>query len=85
MDQDHNTDVLDQDLIQKNKISNRLSSSATALTEDEKKKMLFCILISNMICGTMILNISSFYPLFVEINYGDYITPSMTAFALGCF
>ena len=63
----------------------RIASTTSALTDSEKNKMLFCIIISNMICGTMILNIASFYPLYVETNYSPYINSAMVAGALGCF
>lgn len=35
--------------------------------------------------GTMILNIVSFFPLFVNIHYGKYIDATMTGMALACF
>ena len=44
----------------------RVNTEEYALTDGEKGKMLVAVLLSNMICGTMILNIASFYPLYVE-------------------
>lgn len=44
----------------------RINTAEHALSDGEKKSMLIAVLISNMICGTMILNIASFYPLYVE-------------------
>ena len=78
-------DNLEENLVREGTDKKRISSVGIALTDSEKNKMLFCVLISNMICGTMILNIASFYPLYVETYYGDWINSAMVAAALGCF
>lgn len=38
-----------------------------------------------MMCGTMILNVASFYPLYVETHYPEEISSVMVASALSCF
>jgi len=44
-----------------------------------------CIILSSFMMGTMILNIVSFFPLFVNIHYGKHIDATMTGIALACF
>ena len=66
-------------------VSTRVNSEHLKLTEGEKKKLLVCILVSEMMCGTMILNVASFYPLHVEKHYSDNISSAMVASALSCF
>ena len=44
-----------------------------------------CIILSSFMMGTMILNIVSFFPLFVSIHYGKFIDATMTGLALACF
>ena len=43
------------------------------INEFEKKRMVYSIFASMLVCGTLYLNIASFYPIFVDENYGDYI------------
>lgn len=38
-----------------------------------------------LVCGTLYLNISSFYPVFVNKKYGDKINTIQIAMALACF
>ena len=43
------------------------------INEFEKKRMVYSIFASMLVCGTLYLNIASFYPIFVDENYGDNI------------
>jgi len=47
--------------------------------------MLCCIMVSNVLCGMLYLNITSFYPLFTIDNYGENISVAMIAFAMCSF
>ena len=47
--------------------------------------MVYSIFASMLVCGTLYLNIASFYPIFVDENYGDSINQTMVACALCCF
>ena len=47
--------------------------------------MVYSIFASMMVCGTLYLNISSFYPLFVKKKYGDEISTVVIACTLCCF
>ena len=73
------------ELIPSENRKSRVNTAEFAINDDEKKKMLIAVLISNMICGTMILNIASFYPLYVEQIYGLNISSFMVGLALGAF
>ena len=55
------------------------------INEFEKKRMVYSIFASMLVCGTLYLNIASFYPVFVDENYGDSINQTMVACALCCF
>lgn len=54
-------------------------------SENDKWYMLVCVIASNFICGTLYLNITSFYPLYCENNYKDYINTTMIAVAMSSF
>jgi len=56
-----------------------------SINEFEKKRMVYSIFASMLVCGTLYLNIASFYPIFVDEHYGDSINQTMVACALCCF
>lgn len=47
--------------------------------------MVYSIFASMLVCGTLYLNISSFYPLYVNDNYGKQISTVTIACTLTCF
>jgi len=47
--------------------------------------MVYSIFLSMLVCGTLYLNISSFFPLYVNSVYGDKISTVMIACTLCCF
>ena len=47
--------------------------------------MIVVILLSEIMCTMIIVNIQSFYPLYVTQRFGQYISPSMVAIAMSCF
>ncbi len=51
----------------------------------KKKVMLACILFCEFTCSTLYLNISSFFPLFVNKNFGTHINSLMVAISLCAF
>lgn len=60
-------------------------NATTEIEEFEKKRMVYSIFASMLICGTLYLNVASFYPIFVSENYGEHINQTMVAIALCCF
>ena len=61
------------------------SEAQKKIEEREKLRMVYSIFASMLVCGTLYLNISSFYPIFVADKYGDKINTLMIACALCCF
>ena len=61
---------------------------SNAIKEQEEKaklRMVYSIFLSMLVCGTLYLNISSFFPLYVNSVYGDQISTVMIACTLCCF
>ena len=57
----------------------------TQLTPSERSKLLFAVLFGQVVCGTLYLNISSFYPLHVAEHFEEQINAIMVAVALSAF
>lgn len=55
------------------------------MTDKEKKYLIVCLLVCQATCGTLYLNIVSFYPLFVDDHYSKYINTMMVSVALATF
>jgi predicted MFS family arabinose efflux permease len=47
--------------------------------------MVYCILTSMVVCGTLYLSITSFYPLYTDGKYGKKISTVTISFTLVCF
>ena len=62
-----------------------LKEASKTVNEFEKKRMVYSIFGSMLVCGTLYLNIASFFPLFVAEFYAENINQSMVACALCCF
>ena len=57
-----------------------------ALTEQEKKTLINTLLFSMLCCGTVYLNVMSFFPLYVKDNFGeDKISSTMVSVAMSSF
>jgi hypothetical protein len=59
--------------------------SFSGLNPKEKKALVYSILFTNMVCGTLYLNIVSFYPLYAEKMFPDYMTSTLVAVAMNTF
>jgi MFS family permease len=56
------------------------------LTEKEKKTLIRTLLFSLVCCGTVYLNVMSFFPLFVKDKYGeDTISATMISVCMSAF
>ena len=56
------------------------------LTESEKKTLVNTLLFSMLCCGTVYLNVMSFFPLYVKENFGeDKISSTMVSVAMSSF
>ena len=53
--------------------------------QGKKQMMALSIFLSMLVCGTLYLNITSFFPLFVKDKYGDSIGTVLIACTLTCF
>lgn len=53
---------LNEELLEREEIGR---SQRFKLTDKEKRNMLICLLLSNMMCGVVIYLVNSFYPLYV--------------------
>ena len=60
-------------------------AAAKKIEEREKLRMVYSIFASMLVCGTLYLNISSFYPIFVADKFEGEISTLMIACALCCF
>ena len=60
-------------------------NAAKVNEEKAKLRMVYSIFASMLVCGTLYLNISSFYPLYVSVTYGDQISTVLIACTLCCF
>ena len=55
------------------------------LTPLQKSRLIKCIIGSQVVCGTLYLNIVSFYPLFVNEHYNNKISTTMVSIAMSAF
>jgi MFS family permease len=65
-------------------ISHTEKEFAKDLDKAEKTKLLTCIMTSQVVCGTLYLSISSFFPLFVEAHY-PMISSTMVSICMSSF
>ena len=59
--------------------------SFSGLNPKEKKALVYPILFTQMVCGTLYLNIVSFYPLYAEQKFPGYMTSTLVAVAMNTF
>lgn len=66
-------------------LAERQSAKAAASEARAKAHMAYCIFASMLACGTLYLNITSFFPLFVQKQFGDQINTVVIAITLSSF
>ena len=64
--------------------SEKTEFANNVLDKSQKNKLLTCIMTSQVVCGTLYLSISSFFPLFVEAHY-PMINSSMVSICMSSF
>lgn len=69
----------------KNTYAAATKKNSRELTPREKTTLIVCIIICQITCGTLYLNVVSFFPLFVNQHYKDYISTFMTSCCLSAF
>ena len=63
----------------------KVNNNNSAISKQEKKRVLYCVIQSNAICATMFLNITSFYPLYAQQTFGKQMTTTKIAIAMSAF
>lgn len=66
-------------------LKERESAKAATSESRAKARMAYCIFASMLACGTLYLNITSFFPLFVQTQFGTHINTVVIAITLSSF